>query len=493
MQEFILQQKKRRLIEFLLEKNILIEPEFLEQLQLIQEPHKVSEFINKKLSSSEGSKEKTSGEHKQITKIDGTVRVAFSYTGAPEKVSVQNFISYFNARYNSLKKILQQRVQLQNITSIAKLKAKAEKENVSIIGMVFSKEATKNGNMVTLEDPTGLIKVFFSKNKADVNAKANDIVMDEVVGVSGMVGKGIIFANDLFFPDIPIMKEIKKSPVEEYALFISDMHIGSKQFLENEFLKFIHWICGEIGSDKQKEIASKVKYIFITGDAVDGISVYPSQKEELTILTYREQYKKLAEFLQLIPSDIKIIISPGNHDVMPIAEPQPPIAEEYCPELWNMPNVIMVSNPAVVNIAARQGFPGFDVLMYHGYSYNHYADVVESIRAQKPNISERADLVMKLLLQKRHLAPSYNGNPHLPTDNDYLIIEKVPDIFVSGDVHKSAVFTYKNVITGIIGSCFQSRTSFQEKVGHVPDPGRIPIINLKTRDVKILNFVGGIE
>ena len=155
--------------------------------------------------------------------------------------------------------------------------------------------------------------------------------------------------------------------------------------------------------------------------------------------------------------------------------------------------MILVSNPAIVNIASKEGFPGFDVLMYHGDSYNYYANEVESIRIQRPNISERAELVMKMLLQKRHLAPTYDGSPHVPTETDHMIIEKIPDIFVSGDVHRSAVFTYKNAITGIIGSCFQSRTSFQDKVGHVPDPGRVPILNLKTREVKILNFGTGPE
>ena len=100
-------------------------------------------------------------------------------------------------------------------------------------------------------------------------------------------------------------------------------------------------------------------------------------------------------------------------------------------------------------------------------------------------------MVMKMLLQKRHLAPTYDANPHLTTEKDFLVMEKIPDIYVTGDVHRSAVFTYKGIVTGIIGSCFQAQTSFQEKVGHVPDPGRIPIVNLKTRDVRILNFYTG--
>lgn len=480
MQE--LTQKKKKLIGFLLENNILVEPEFLEELNAAKEQSEILELINDKISSAQITKTST-----EKLENKGNVKIIFSFDEEPKKITAQNFINHFNARYNVIKKILQNRAQLENVSSINRLKGKSEREIVSIIGAIFTKEDTKNGIMMTIEDPTGSIKVFVNKNR-DLFSKAKDAVLDEVIGVSGSLGKGIIFANDLLFPDIPLTKELKKSPIEEYAIFLADIHIGSKQFLQEEFMKFINWINGRVGNEKQREIASKVKYLFITGDAVDGISVYPTQKEDLDITTYKGQYQKLSEYLKMIPEHIKIIITPGNHDVVHLAEPQPPLPKEYCKELWEMPNVILVSNPSIVNIGATESFQGFDVLLYHGYSYNYYADNVESIRIQKPNISERADLVMKFLLQKRHMAPTYDANPHSPTEIDHMIIDKIPDIFVSGDVHRSAVFNYRGVITGIISGCFQSRTSFQEKVGHVPDPGRVPIVNLKTRDVKILNF-----
>ncbi len=478
-----LDNKKRKLVQFLADKNILIEPEFLQELNTLNDPIKISELINQKAIDTKPLK----------SERDGKVKIIFSYDNVQKRTNAQDFINYFNSRYNSIKKILQQRIQLENITSIGKIKGKSEKETISVIGMVFSKEDSKSGIIISLEDQTGVIKIFFSKNKSEMYSKAKDIVLDDIIGISGSTGKNIIFANELYFPDIPITKEIKKSPTEEYSVFISDIHVGSKKFLEDEFMRLIHWLRGELGDERQKEISSKVNYLFITGDSVDGISIYPTQRDELKIFTFKEQYKKLAEYLKLIPRDIKIIICPGQHDIVPVAEPQPQLPIEYCKELYELPNIIFVSNPAVVNIGAREGFPGFDVLMYHGDSYHYYSDEVESVRIKKPNMSERAEVVMKLLLQKRHLAPSYDGSLHIPTETDHLIIDRIPDIFVSGDVHRSAVFLYKTVITGIISSCFQAKTSFQDKVGHVPDPGRIPIINLKTREVKILNFSSNAE
>jgi len=95
---------------------------------------------------------------------------------------------------------------------------------------------------------------------------------------------------------------------------------------------------------------------------------------------------------------------------------------------------------------------------------------------------------MKFLLQKRHLAPTHKSTLYIPDVNqDPLVISNVPDFFLTGHIHKSSVSNYRN-ITMICGSCWQSKTSFQEKVGHHPEPCRVPIINLQTREVKILKF-----
>ena len=97
---------------------------------------------------------------------------------------------------------------------------------------------------------------------------------------------------------------------------------------------------------------------------------------------------------------------------------------------------------------------------------------------------------MKFLLQRRHLAPTHTSTLYIPdTAKDPLVIEKIPDFFVSGHIHKATTANYRN-ITLISGSCWQSKTSFQEKVGHNPEPSRIPIANLKTRKMKILKFGG---
>ena len=171
---------------------------------------------------------------------------------------------------------------------------------------------------------------------------------------------------------------------------------------------------------------------------------------------------------------------------MRLAEPQLPIYKDFSEPIYTLPNTIMVSNPSLVNIHSTDTFPGFDVLIYHGYSFDYYVAEVDSIRNRGGY--DRADLIMKFLLQKRHLAPAYTSTLYVPdSDMDPLVITKPPDFFVSGHIHKAAAANYRNV-TLISGSCWESKTAYQEKMGHNPEPSRVPIVNLQTRNIKMLKF-----
>ena len=311
---------------------------------------------------------------------------------------------------------------------------------------------------------------------------------DEVIGITGTSGDKIVFVENIYLPDVPLNKEFKKSPDEVYAVFISDLHVGSNKFLSSGFEKFLDWLNGRIGSEEHKQLVKKIKYLFIVGDLIDGVGIYPGQENQLLITDVKEQYDEAARLLAGVPKDITIILSPGNHDAMRIAEPQPLLSLEYAKSLWNMENVIMVTNPAVVNIHSSKSFPGFDVLVYHGYSLTFYGDQIDSLRTSGKNVSNRAVHVMEYLLQRRHLSPTHTSTLYVPNiKKDNLVIESVPDIFVCGHIHKAATSNYKNVQL-ICSSCWQAKTSFQEKMGHEPDPCTVPIINLQTRQVKMLNF-----
>ncbi len=418
----------------------------------------------------------------------GRVIIKKSYDKEVKKKDVQSFVNYFRRRYDSLRKILLNRQDLQESISISRLARKEERQSVSIIGLVLNKNETKNGNIkITLEDPTGTIDVLINKNKQEIFDMANDLVLDEIIGITGVTGNKIVFCNNIFLPEIPINHELKKSPTEGYAVFISDIHFGIKNFLGEDFMKFLSWLNGEFGNKQQRDVANKVKYLFITGDVVEGVGIYPGQENDLSIKDIYAQYDEAARYLKLVPERIKVIVCGGNHDAIRMSEPQPLFAREMAKGFYELPNFIMVSNPAIVNIDSSEDFPGLDVLMYHGFSFPYFSENVPSIRSKGG--MKRCDLIMKFLLQRRHLAPSHGATLYVPDpEEDSLVIDTIPDVFVSGHIHQILVGGYRNVSL-INSSCWVVQSEDNAKRGIIPEPAKIPIMNLQTREVKIMNFL----
>ena len=307
-----------------------------------------------------------------------------------------------------------------------------------------------------------------------------------MVGFKGSGNREILFVNDIVFPESSLVVR-KNSPVEEYALFIGDLHFGSKLFFERSFLKFIDYLNGKVPNTPE---VKNIKYLFIVGDLVTGVGNYPGQEKDLQIKDLEDQFIALAGLLGKIRNDIKIIISPGNHDCVRLMEPQPLLDEKYAWPLYDMENVILTTNPSHVNIGEKKNFSGFDVLTYHGFSFPFYADNVPNLMALKA--MNAPDAIMKYLLKQRHLAPTHGSNQYFPSEEDPLIIKKIPDILVSGHTHKSAVSYYNNILVISI-SCWQSMTAYQEKFGNKPDHCKVPMLNLKTRQIKILDFEDSVE
>lgn len=473
--------KKKEIVSAFLKSNVLVSRALLERLN----DSAVVDSWHDALSKGRHPAELLSP---QSVSGASSVKVLTDYDELPKKRSVQDFIDYFNARFRAMEKLLQSRSDLQNLTSIARLRGKKEREIVSIIGIVADKHTTKNDHLVLkLEDASGSFRVMFSKSKTDVYQQALDVVFDEVVGIKGTLADNIIFADSLVIPDIPIAQQ-KTSPDDAHMAVLSCVHVGSAGFESEKFEKFIQWTRGEYGTDEEKEMAKKLKYLFVCGDVVDGVGIYPGQEDELSITNIKGQYEECARLLSRLPKELNIIIGPGNHDVGRISEPQPKLMKEYALPLWQLPNVTMVCNPCMVNIHASNDFSGFDVLMYHGYSFDDYGECVPSIKNSGKHLSDRAVLIMRFLLQRRHLAPQHTSNLYIPDPRyDPLVIDKIPDLFIAGHIHKAGTLNYRSASL-VAGSCFQKKTDFQEKVGHEPEPGVVPVMNLQSRTVHMLKL-----
>ncbi|HJZ18528.1 MAG TPA: metallophosphoesterase [Candidatus Nanoarchaeia archaeon] len=409
------------------------------------------------------------------------VKIVSIFPAISKKYTVADFTNHFRNRFSEMKNFLQERPELTNLISISKLAG--NKQNVSLIGMVSDKRITKNKNIIlTVEDLTGKIKVIITEGKKEVYTKADDISLDLTVGFRGSGNREVFFANDIFFPDTTIL-ERKNSPTEECAIFISDIHAGSKLFFEKSFLKFVDYLNLKVPGTEEE--ARKIKYLFVVGDLIAGVGIYPGQEKDLKIKDIEGQYSMIAELFKKIRKDINLIILPGNHDCVRLAEPQPVLDEKYAWPLFELENLTLTSNPSMINIGASENFSGFNVLAYHGFSFPYFANnIPKLITADAIN---SPDKIMHYLLQNRHLAPAHTSVQYSPHERDPLVIRNAPDIFVSGHTHKGAVSYYNNILV-LSSTCWENLTAFQEKVGAKPDFCKVPMFNLKTRQVKILDF-----
>ena len=204
----------------------------------------------------------------------------------------------------------------------------------------------------------------------------------------------------------------------------------------------------------------------------------------MAVKDIRKQYEILADFYKKIPKHIKIIQCAGQHDAVRVAEPQPPIGGDFAESLQEIENLTMVSNPSLVEVE------GVKVLMYHGASMHGIINEIEELRLGNAHATPAR--VIKHLLLRRHLAPTHGATVYIPGSEDFMIIKEVPDIITTGDLHRTDIDSYNNVLI-VANSCWQSMTAFEEKVGNVPDPCKVPILNLKTREIRILDFSDEIE
>jgi len=284
------------------------------------------------------------------------------------------------------------------------------------------------------------------------------------------VGKnGGFFVKSIIVPDIPDHIS-NRSETETYAVFLSDLHVGSKYFMEKELNDFISWL------SSPDPIARKIRFILIAGDVVDGVGIYPNQDKELKFLTVAEQLKKSEEVLSRIPQNIKVFIISGNHDPGRRALPQPAIPKKHNSGLWNRDNFFMLGNPALVSLN------GVKVMMYHGQSIDDIVKITPGFSYDKPAN------VMRCLLKARHLSPIYGGGtPIAPELEDMMVVDEVPDIFHVGHVHVVDLDMYRGIML-VNSGAWQKQTPFQASVGVVPTPGLAVIVNLKTFKVYYKDF-----
>ncbi|MHA1124602.1 MAG: DNA-directed DNA polymerase II small subunit [Candidatus Heimdallarchaeota archaeon] len=393
--------------------------------------------------------------------------------------TLSDFNKYFTSRYNQIREILRRRGDLTGTMQISGVKNTNldSREVITIIGMVYEKRTLKSGGLlITIEDPTGRYTVNIVAKEQELVEKAGALLNDQVAGFVGKIYDNRLFLDELIYPNVPIVdkKSGLKDPIS--ICMTSDLHIGSKEFLEKSFLSFIDFLNGKVDDPYQQTLASQIKYMIICGDLVDGIGIYPKQEDDLVIDDIYEQYKYAAKLIDKIPKWIHIIIISGNHDACRLALPQPAFSKEYAPDLWAMENVTILSNPSTVEIHGRK------VLLFHGNSFEDVSSLTPGLSMSDPNGP------MIYTLRFRHLAPTYGRRSSIvPSKKDELVIEIVPDLYVTGHIHINSHTQYRG-IDCINAGTFQSQTDYMLSKNINPTPGRVPVFNLQTNKMHELVF-----
>ncbi len=381
---------------------------------------------------------------------------------------VQGFTALFTSRYNKLKRIMSNRPESKMIKSISAVISTKSKDEIYVCGLVTDRRTDRNITKITLDDQTGIIETIVINE--DLQKVASGLLMDQFVMEKIVSSKnGGFIVKDIILPDIPD-HAANRSKTEAYAVFVSDLHAGSKYFMEKEFVDMISWL------SSPDPIAKRVRFVILGGDVIDGIGIYPNQDKELVALNTADQLKLLYDILDKIPKHIKVFIAPGNHDPGRRALPQPAIPAKYCPDLWGRKNFFMIGNPAVISLN------GVKVLIFHGQSVDDIVKTTPGLSYDKPA------KVMQCLLKARHLSPIYGAqSPLAPELEDYMVIDEVPDIFHAGHVHVIDLDLYKNILI-LNSGAWQSQTPFQSGVGITPTPAVAVLVNLKTFKVYTKDF-----
>ena len=348
--------------------------------------------------------------------------------------------------------------------------------SATVIGIVNGYEWTRSGHFTfSLEDKTGEIDcIIYKETDPDFELQQQEtqrvlrrgFMTDDIVGITGNFteGKNIFVVKDIHFPPLSTHKKVHSSE-EVSAAFISDIHLGSKTFLDAQWHKMIKWF-------HESEVAKSIKYLVLSGDVVDGIGIYPGQEKELAIPDVFKQYSEFAKLLELLPEWVECLLLPGNHDAVRPAEPQPAIDPEIQQD-YN--STIFVGNPCKFKLH------GVSMLSYHGKSLDDFV----GMRELDYSIPQEA---MKQMLQRRHLAPTWGKKtPLSPEPEDNMVIDEIPDIFVTGHVHGHYCGDYRGT-TLICSSTWQDQTSYQRMLGFQPKPCILTVVNLKTHETASIPF-----
>ena len=276
-------------------------------------------------------------------------------------------------------------------------------------------------------------------------------------------GPGVkMTATELVRPDVPISSGMQRSDSTSIIGFMSDVHVGSKTFLSTEWGRMIDYL-------KTDAVDLGMNYLLIPGDVVDGIGIYPDQEKELDVDDIYEQYHVLAEYLKEIP-ELDPTSSSSPATTTPRDRPNRSRRSRAISPRCSIPTPSSSAIRATSTSKAERSSPIMErasTTSCHRWVGLNYSKPIEA---------------MKEMLKRRHPAPMYGGKtPLAPEPRDMMVIDTVPDIFVTGHVAWGGAVTLQGrpadqrlhlAIADVASRrCTTSR----------PDPAKLYLVHLRHR------------
>ena len=269
-------------------------------------------------------------------------------------------------------------------------------KNVTICGLI-----TNIGiGFITIEDHTASKLIWGDLDGSYLNLVVKIVVTD------GKINKVLL----------PGIKQIKKKTPPDDILFISDTHFTSKDFAWSSYHKMLDFL-----DDKNR----KIKYILHAGDLVNKFDICTDND--------------VGDFLSLIPNRIKMLIIPGNHDIITNTT-IPQNAMKY-----NVPsNIQFITNPSILHHRQNK------ILLTHGEGLGAIVN--------KQQMKNKIKIMLKARLLSNDVRVNVANN-----STDSTIIDQIPNIIHIGHTHNSFNMNYNGIRVISTGSWINDRTTIKEK------------------------------
>ena len=408
----------------------------------------------------------------------------------PHKLSQEPKIAVFRKlfldRYHTLSKILLQTLGTETAVLKYRLNLDEVPPNRSgiLIGMIHDTQVLHtNRFVIQLEDHLSghTTKCVIVKDSPSF-PEYRRILRDSVIGIAGVLPKNFhegeltaFWGKDIIRPSFKEHQFSVSGPSTK-VLCLSDIHLGSKRFLSRLLTRLVSYLNGRVNVPEIPFSPDEISSIIIVGDLVEGTGPVTKENSTLSIDSYEKQYEQLAKSLYEIPNRITIFTIPGEHDASHLAIPQPAIDKKIGKALYSLSNVKNHGNPLRLTINDMK------FLIFHAQSCDSifYGPMKMNQSPPIPGFKE--------LLEYRHLSPEYGSYAaYAPYSRDYLVIDEIPDVMVTGHFHQAGTDIYKGVRIATCGT-FKKPLKTEEKSSNENSIGIFPVVDTGTGKITMIDL-----